>query len=41
MNQDFVVLLSELSDSKADFLIVEAHALAVHGVPRVTGDLDI
>jgi len=26
---------------KARFLVVDAHALAVHGVPRATGDLDV
>jgi hypothetical protein len=26
---------------QASFLVVGAHALAVHGVPRATGDLDI
>lgn len=28
-------------DEGAEFLVVGAHALAVHGVPRATGDLDI
>ena len=41
MNRDFVEILSELSAAGADFLVVGAHALAVHGVPRATGDLDI
>lgn len=41
MNRDFVEILSELSAAGADFLIVGAHALAAHGVPRATGDLDI
>jgi hypothetical protein len=41
MNRDFVDMLSELSAARADFLIVGAHALAVLGVPRATGDLDI
>ena len=41
MNRDFVEILSELSAAGADFLIVGAHALATHGVPRATGDLDI
>jgi hypothetical protein len=41
MNRDFVEILSELSAAGADFLIVGAHALAAHGVPRATGDLDV
>src|SRR6185369_14866762 len=34
-------MLSALSGAGADFLVVGAHALAVHGHPRATGDLDI
>jgi len=41
MNRDFEDLLRELTESGARFLVVGAHALAVHGVPRATGDLDI
>ena len=41
MNRDFVEMLSALSGAGAKFLIVGAHALAAHGVPRATGDLDI
>ena len=41
MNRDFVEMLSALSDAGADYLIVGAHALAAHGHPRATGDLDI
>jgi hypothetical protein len=33
--------LAALSAARAEFLIVGAHALAAHGVPRATGDLDI
>jgi hypothetical protein len=40
-SQDFDDLLAELIDAGADFLIVGAHALAVHGHVRATGDLDI
>lgn len=38
---DFDDLLAELIDANAEFLIVGAHALAVHGHVRATGDLDI
>jgi hypothetical protein len=41
MNRDFVEMLSELCEAGAEFLIVGAHALAAHGPPRYTGDLDI
>lgn len=41
MNRDFVEMLSELSGTGADFLVVGAHAMAAHERPRATGDLDI
>lgn len=41
MNQDFVEMLDALSVAGAEYLIVGAHALAAHGHPRATGDLDI
>jgi hypothetical protein len=41
MNRDFAEMLSALCDAGADFLVVGAHALAAHGLPRATGDLDI
>lgn len=41
MNRDFVEMLSTLIARKAEFLVVGAHALAAHGIPRATGDLDI
>lgn len=41
MNRDFVEMLSALFEAGARFLIVGAHALAAHGAPRATGDLDI
>jgi hypothetical protein len=41
MNRDFVEMLCALSEAEAEFMIVGAHALAAHGVPRATGDLDI
>lgn len=41
MNEDFRDFLAALIESGARFLVVGAHALAVHGVPRATGDLDI
>ncbi len=41
MNNDFLEFLSALVRADARFLVVGAHAMAVHGVPRATGDLDV
>ena len=41
MNQDFLDLLRALLETGARFMVVGAHAMAVHGVPRATGDLDV
>ena len=41
MNQDSRDVLLALLDAGARFLVVGAHAMAVHGVPRATGDLDV
>ncbi len=38
---DFRDVLFELTRAGARFLVVGAHALGVHGVPRATVDLDI
>lgn len=34
-------MLAALQETGAVFLVVGAHAMAAHGVPRATGDLDI
>ena len=34
-------MLSALCEAGAEFLVVGAHAVAVHGRPRATGDLDV
>ena len=39
--EDFVDLLSCLRAESCDFVVVGAHALAAHGAPRATGDLDV
>ncbi len=39
--EDFVDFVSCMRHESCDFLIVGAHALAAHGVPRATGDLDV
>ena len=41
MNPDYREILSALSAATAEFLVVGAYAMAVHGLPRATGDLDI
>jgi hypothetical protein len=41
VNEDFQDMLAALLGSGARFLVVGAHALAIHGVLRATGDLDI
>jgi len=41
VNRDFVEMLSALSAAGVECLVVGAHALAAHGRPRATGDLDI
>jgi hypothetical protein len=41
LQRDFVEMLSALSEEAAEYLVVGAQALAVHGHPRATGDLDI
>jgi hypothetical protein len=41
MVEDFRAVLAELIKANARFLVVGAHALGVHGVPRATVDLDI
>ncbi len=41
MNRDYVEMLSALRDAGAEYLVVGAHALAAHGRPRATGDLDL
>ena len=41
MNPDFVDLLRAFGDAEVRFMVVGAYALAVHGRPRATGDLDV
>jgi hypothetical protein len=41
LNEDFRDILGLLQEEGARFLVVGAHAMAVHGVPRATGDLDV
>ncbi len=41
MNPDFRDMLSALNAEGVEYLLVGAYALAVHGLPRATGDMDI
>jgi hypothetical protein len=41
LNEDFLDMVRALNEEGAEFLVVGAHAMAVHGVPRATGDFDI
>ena len=41
LNPDYRDILSALSGEKAEFLLVGAYALAAHGLPRATGNLDL
>ncbi len=41
VQEDFKELLALFNAHKVDYIIVGAHALAYHGAPRYTGDMDI
>ena len=41
LNKDFKEFIESLHSTKVEFLVVGAHALAAHGRPRYTGDLDL
>jgi len=41
MNEDWADVLVTLLSAGVRFIVVGAHALAVHGVPRATQDLDV
>jgi hypothetical protein len=41
LNQDFKDMLQCLLDEKVDFLLVGGYAMAAHGYPRATKDMDI
>ena len=34
-------MLLAFEDAEVEYLVVEAYALAAHGIPRATGDLDL
>ena len=41
LNEDYKEMLQALVDEKVKFLLVGAYALAAHGYPRATMDIDI
>ena len=41
LNSDFRDMLSILNEENVEFILVGAYALAVHGLVRATGDIDI
>ena len=41
VQQDFKELLALLNEHKVEYVIVGGYALAFHGAPRYTGDMDI
>jgi hypothetical protein len=41
LNPDFRDMLSAFSDRRVEYLLVGGYALAAHGLPRATGDLDL
>jgi len=41
ISEDFEDFLRLLNQNKVDYLVVGGYAMAFHGNPRYTGDLDI
>ena len=41
LNQDYKDILRVFSDEEVEYLLVGAYALASHGYPRATGDIDL
>src|ERR1700737_4781118 len=41
LQKDLREFIESLNSRRVEYLIVGAHALAFHGVPRYTGDIDI
>lgn len=41
LNEDYKEMLQLLSEEDVKFIVVGAYALAAHGFPRATGDIDI
>lgn len=41
LTKDLREFVASLTSSRAEFLVVGAHAVAYHGYPRFTGDIDL
>jgi hypothetical protein len=41
LNPDFRDILSTFNAERVEYLVVGAYALAAHGLPRATGDIDL
>ena len=41
LNRDFKEIISAFNAARVDYLVVGAYALAAHGLPRATGDIDL
>ena len=41
LNQDYKEILSILLGNELEFVLAGAYAMAAHGFPRATGDIDI
>ena len=41
LNSDFRDILSAFCEEKVEFILVGAYAVAAHGLPRATGDIDL
>jgi hypothetical protein len=41
LNRDFREIISAFNDGAVDYLVVGAYAVAAHGLPRATGDIDL
>jgi hypothetical protein len=41
LSPDYRDILSAFIEERVDYLVVDAYAVASHGLPRATGDLDL
>ena len=41
LNEDYKDMLAALSGAKVKYILIGAYALAVHGIRRATGDIDL
>lgn len=41
LNPDYRDILSAFASERVEYLLVGAYAMAVHGLPRATGDIDL